>query len=262
MNRIWILFLTAAVALLSGCASVRAPVSATPSAEAPPYEAWARVLQTHIDAEGRVNFAGLANDRADLDRVVAFVYANGPNNRPDLFPTPQHVLAYHINAYNALSIYKVIEAGIPETNAGLRKVFFFVFGKVQVGGQRVSLYDYENKVIRPLGDPRVHMALNCMSVSCPRLPREPFLPETLDQQLLRETKYFFNEPRNLTVDTVNRVVKTSEILKFFPDDFLLKAPSLIAFINLYRDGALGKIPEDFRVEYFPYDWTINRQPGT
>jgi len=261
MNRFRMLFLIGVVALVSGCASVRAPVSATPSTGAPPYEAWARVLQKHVDAEGRVNFAGLANDRADLDRVVAFVYANGPNNRPDLFPTPQHVLAFHINAYNALSIYKVIETGIPETNAGLRKVFFFAFGKVQVGGQPVSLYDYENKVIRPLGDPRIHMALNCMSVSCPRLPREPFLPETLDQQLERETKYFFSEPRNLKVDTVNKVVTTSEILKFFPEDFLLTAPSLIAFINRYRAGASAKIPEDFRVDYFPYDWTISRQPG-
>ena len=260
MKRIWMLLLTGAVALVSGCASVRPPVSATPSTGAPPYEAWARVLQKHVDAEGRVNFAGLANDRADLDRVVAFVYANGPNNRPDLFPTRQHDLAFHINAYNALSIYKVIETGIPETNAGLRKVFFFAFGKVQVGGQPVSLYDYENKVIRPLGDPRIHMALNCMSVSCPRLPREPFLPETLDQQLERETKYFFSEPRNLKVDSVNKVVTTSEILKFFAEDFLLTAPSLIAFINRYRAGAPAKIPEDFRVDYFPYDWTINRQP--
>ena len=261
MNRFRMLFLIGVVALVSGCASVRAPVSATPSTGAPPYEAWARVLQKHVDAEGRVNFAGLANDRADLDRVVAFVYANGPNNRPDLFPTRQHDLAFHINAYNALSIYKVIETGIPETNAGLRKVFFFAFGKVQVGGQPVSLYDYENKVIRPLGDPRIHMALNCMSVSCPRLPREPFLPETLDQQLERETKYFFSEPRNLKVDSVNKVVTTSEILKFFAEDFLLTAPSLIAFINRYRAGAPAKIPEDFRVDYFPYDWTINRQPG-
>lgn len=169
--------------------------------------------------------------------------------------------AFHINAYNALSIYKVIETGIPETNAGLRKVFFFAFGKVQVGGQPVSLYDYENKVIRPLGDPRIHMALNCMSVSCLRLPREPFLPETLDQQLERETKYFFSEPRNLKIDTVNKVVTTSEILKFFPEDFLLTAPSLIALINRYRAGASAKIPEDFRVDDFPYDWTINRQPG-
>ena len=55
-------------------------------------------------------------------------------------------------------------AGIPETLAGVRKIGFFALGKVQVGGEAISLYDYENKVIRPLGDARIHFALNCMSV--------------------------------------------------------------------------------------------------
>ena len=269
MNRIAILLFSALIIFASGCASVRPPstaatapaTSASPSS-APPHDAWARVLQKFVDDEGRVNFLALSRDRADLDQMVAYVYAVSPKNRPDLFPTAQHVLAFHINAYNALAMYKVIEVGIPETNAGLRKIFFFAFGKVQVGGEAISLYDYENKVIRPLGDPRIHMALNCMAVSCPRLPRQPFLPDTLNAQLDAETQRFFNEPRNATVDTANKVVKTSEILSFFPEDFLAKAPSLIAFINQYRDPKLGKISDNFKVEYFPYDWTFNRQPGT
>jgi Protein of unknown function, DUF547 len=266
MNRIFRYFIAAFIAfLLVGCASVRAPqnvatATATSAANsAPPYEAWARVLQKYVDAEGRVNFSGLAKDRADLDRFVAYVYAIGPNNQPSLFPSPQHVLAFHINAYNALAMYKVIEVGIPQTNAGFRKVGFFYFGKVMVGGEAISLYDYENKVIRPLGDPRIHMALNCMAVSCPRLPREVFLPETLDAQLDRETRRFFNEARNAAYDAATKTVKLSEILKFFPSDFLAKAPSLVAYANLYRDQ---KLPDDAKVDFFDYDWTINRQPGT
>ena len=261
MKRILTLLFSSIVILASGCAAVRAPTVNAPAPSAPPYDAWARVLQKYVDDEGRVNFAGLARDRADLDTVVAYVYAVGPNNRPELFPTPAHVMAYHLNAYNALAMYKVIDVGIPETNAGFRKIVFFALGKMQVGGEPISLYDYENKVIRPIGDPRIHMALNCMAVSCPRLPREPFLPATVNEQLERETKYFFDEPRNATVDTANKIVKTSEILKFFPEDFLLKAPSLIAFINQYRSDKLGKIPADFKVEYFSYDWAINKQPS-
>jgi hypothetical protein len=251
-------FIALCLLLLSGCAAVRAPTSENIlSVGQPPYEAWARVLEKFVDIQGRVDFAGLANDRADLDRFVAYVYATGPNNQPQLFATPEHVLAYHINAYNALSMYKVIDVGIPETNASIKKVFFFMFGKVQVGGAPISLYDYENKVIRPLGDPRIHMALNCMSVSCPRLPREVFLPEKLNEQLDRETKLFFNDALNVAVDDVKKTVKLSEILKFFTNDFLVKAPSLSAFVNRYRDQ---KVPEDYKVEFFEYDWTINRQP--
>jgi hypothetical protein len=246
---------------LIGCAAVSAPQFSTTAQTngSPPYEAWARVLEKYVDTEGRVNFSGLAKDRADLDSFVAYVYTTGPNNRPGLFPTPQHVLAYHINAYNALVMYKVIEVGIPITNAGLRKVGFFAFGKVMVGGAEISLYDYENKVIRPLGDPRIHMALNCMAVSCPRLPREVFLPEVLEVQLDRETRRFFNDGQHVTFDATTNTVKLSEILKFFTGDFLTKAPSLIAFVNRYRDQ---KVPDDAKIEFIDYDWTINRQPGT
>ena len=249
----------AVLVALAGCASVPRPQTSNFARPlSPPYESWASVLHQHVDGEGRVDFAAIAADRRDLDRFVAFVYDVGPLTHPAIFPTRNHVLAYHINAYNALAMHKVIEAGIPATLAGLRKVSFFAFGKVMVGGDPITLYDYENKVIRPLGDPRIHVALNCMSVSCPRLPREPFRAETLDEQLDREARRFFNEERNVLVNVNAKVVRLSEILDFFPDDFLLKSPSLIAYVNRYRES---KIPEDYAIEFRSYDWTINRQPN-
>lgn len=105
----------------------------------------------------------------------------------------------------------------------------------------------------------MHVALNCMSVSCPRLPREPFLPERVDEQLEREAKRFFNESRNVQVDETNQILRLSEILKFYTADFLAVAPSLAIYVNRYREKL---VPENYPVEFIPYDWTINRQPGT
>lgn len=244
---------------LIGCAAVPRPNFTEPIASDPPYAAWQRVLERHVDDQGRVNFAAVARQRADLDQFVAWVYDNGPNNRPEKFPTKNHILAFHLNAYNALSMHKVIEKEIPQSLAGLRKIGFFFFGNVQVGGESMSLYAYEKDIIRPLGDPRVHVALNCMSVGCPRLPREPFLPERLEEQLEREAKLFFNEARNVQVDDANRTAKYSEILDFYTADFLLKAPSLTAYVNRYRNRP---VPENYSVGFVPYDWTINRQPGS
>ncbi|MBM4264137.1 MAG: DUF547 domain-containing protein [Deltaproteobacteria bacterium] len=252
------IFLSWGFLFLVGCAAVPRPSLVEPAAGDPPYSAWQRVLERHVDNQGRVNFAAVARERAELDRFVAWVYDNGPNNRLEKFPTKNHVLAYHLNAYNALAMHKVIEKGIPETLAGLRKIAFFFFGKVQVGGEPMSLYAYERDIIRPLGDPRIHVALNCMSVGCPRLPREPFLPERLEEQLEREAKLFFNEARNVQVDDSQRTAKYSEILDFYTVDFLLKAPSLTAYVNRYRDTP---VPENYAVGFVPYDWTINRQPG-
>lgn len=252
------LLLSMSFLLLIGCAVPRPNFTELTTSD-PPYTAWQRVLERHVDDQGRVNFAAVARERADLDRFVAWVYDNGPNNRPERFPTKNHVLAFHLNAYNALAMHKVIEKDIPQTLAGLRKIGFFFFGNVQVGGESMSLYAYEKDMIRPLGDPRVHVALNCMSIGCPRLPREPFLPERLEEQLEREAKLFFNEARNVQVDDANRTAKYSEILDFYTVDFLLKAPSLTAYVNRYRNIP---VPENYSVGFVPYDWTINRQPGT
>ena len=244
---------------VTACASlVPPPFAGEPAPARQPVEAWERVLEAFVDEHGRVDFIGLSRDRRDLDRYVSWVYGNGPDNRPELFRTREQVLAYHINAYNALAMYNVLESGIPETSAGFAKVRFFYLREVSVGGRRISLYAYENDVIRTLGEPRLHFALNCMSVGCPRLPREPFMADQLDEQLDRETREFFAEERNLRVDAAARTVHLSEILDFYPEDFLAVAPSLLAYVNRYR---ADPVPEDYRVKFIDYDWTINRQPG-
>lgn len=243
---------------LAACASVPKPALERPTG-AIPYDAWERVLKNNVDEQGRVNFSALEKDSGDLDHFVAWIYDNGPKTQPAMFPTANDVLAYHINAYNALAMYKVIHTGIPKTLSGFGKVSFFYFGKLRVDGEELSLYAYENDVIRKFGEPRVHFALNCMSVGCPRLPRERFKAERLDVQLDYEANIFFSESRNLHVDANQKVANVSEILQFYTEDFLAQSPSLIAYINRYK---VEKIPEDLRVEFIPYDWTINKQPDT
>lgn len=250
-----LLFILVAVAAGWAGATRSAPPSTPPGP--PPIEAWSRVLERFVDDQGRVDFAALARDRADLDRFVAYVGEIAPGNAPELFPSAPHVLAFHINAYNALAMHKVIERGIPTTLAGFAKIGFFYFGKVTVGGEAISLYDYENRVIRTLGEPRIHFALNCMSVGCPRLPREPFEAVRLDGQLDRETRRFLGELRNVAVDDAARVVRLSEMFDFYTADFLAVAPSLTAYVNRFRTPVL---PLDYAIEFMDYDWTINRQP--
>jgi hypothetical protein len=157
-------------------------VTAVPATDHPPaamttrdWETiWTKVLSRYVDDEGTIDFAGLRADRSHLDQVVAFVATIDPASAPERVFTRQSQLAYYINAYNALAMYGVLEAGIPKSFGGLRKFSFFYLRTFTIGAQSISLYDFENKVIRPLGEERVHFALNCMVVSCPRLPRRAF----------------------------------------------------------------------------------------
>lgn len=247
--------LTKLVALILLC-GVCVPAAAAEVQQSDPYQPWARVLTKFVNERGEVDFHALAQDRADLDAFVDYVARVSPRSAPDLFPGKAAKLAYYLNGYNALAMFNVIDSGIPTSLTGLTKVRFFGFRRFPIGGERMSLYALENDVIRPFGDERVHFALNCMSVGCPRLPRKPFLADRLNQQLDGETRQFFSETRNLQVLPDHRLVRVSSILKFYTEDFLAKDRTLIAYINEYANT---KVPDDFHVEFIDYDWTVNSQ---
>ena len=180
--------------------------------------------------------------------------------RPNNSTHRQKYLAYHINAYNALAMQGVIEEGIPsDFDNFFKRAGFFKFRKVIIGGNKTSLYDYENNVIRPLNEPRVHFALNCMVRDCPRLPRKPFRAGELNQQLQAATVEFFAIDKHLRIENDKHEVLVSEILRFYTKDFVRsnKRQDLITYINQYRGEA---VPAAYKVRFIPYDWSINSQP--
>jgi Protein of unknown function, DUF547 len=157
--------------------------------------------------------------------------------------SPEARLAHMVNAYNALSMFNVIASGIPPTHAGWAKVKFFLLRKFEIGGTLLSLYAFENDIIRKLGEPRI-----------PVLPRKPFTADQLNQELDRETRAFFMRPENVVVDHAKRTVFFNEILKFYTEDFTpAHAPSLIDYAQRYTSQAL---PKDYGTAFTPYDWTV------
>jgi hypothetical protein len=126
--------------------------------------------------------------------------------------------------------------------------------KFQIGGKSMSLYHFEKEVIRPLGEERVHFALNCMVIGCPRLPRSAFSADALESQLDAAARGFIAEERNVRIDASRREVWLSSIFHFYTQDFLDHAPSLIVYVNRYRTVP---IPSDFKVRFIDYDWTVN-----
>jgi len=241
--------------LASACATHIPPPQTAAAARPDAEKAWANHLSRFVDDKGRMDYAGMAKETADLNTYLAYLAKVSPQSNPDQFPTQETKLAYYINAYNALAMYDVLKSNFPP-NLNDVKVTFFYKNRFEVGGQFISLYALENQIIRPMGDPRVHVALNCMARGCPRLPREPFTAGELDRQLDRQAREFFNETRNVELQPDKQMVRFSQILQFYTGDFLKKAPTLVAYANTYRDE---KIPVDWKVDFIPYDWVLNKQ---
>lgn len=243
--------------VLSACSTVvkvsQSDTPALPLVQAE--QGYAAVLQRHVNQQGEVDFVALQADKSASGVQALASYVQTIAVTPlDAAPTAPARLAHMINAYNALSMYNVIASGIPATHAGFAKVQFFVLRKFDIGGTPMSLYTFENDIIRKLNEPRIHFALNCSAVSCPVLPRLPFTASKLDDELDRETRAFFAKPENLRIDDTQRKVIFNEILKFYTEDFTpTHAPSLVAYAQRYTAQI---IPADYTVTFAPYDWTV------
>lgn len=149
-----------------------------------------------------------------------------------------------------MAIYNVLVSG----KAPRQKIGFFIKQCFDTGGGRVmNLYDYENKVIRRLDEPRVHFVLNCVSADCPPMPGTPLVVETLDARLDAATRAFINDPRHVTVDDAERRVTLSAIFDWFEKDFLIEAESVLDYVNRYRDEP---IPSDYDVRFRSFDFTL------
>ena len=252
-------FMAVMVGVLSACSTLVAPPNLPPLKAEIANAAWAQVLKTHVNALGDVDFQALALAPGDLQAYVRFV-ADTPL---DAIEDGPERLAHMINGYNAISMYNVLESGIPQTHAGLNKVKFFVLRKFEIGRKSLSLYSYENDVIRPYAiarrDPRIHFALNCSARACPVLPRTPFTAQALERELQSETIAFFARPENYRVDHQAQTVWLSELLNFYPKDFVPDAaPSLAAYAARYAGLSSGNAapPASYSVRFVPYDWTV------
>jgi len=213
---------------------------------------WAEVLRRHVNADGRVDYEGLLAAREPLQRYLALIGEVGPTSRPDLFPDADARLAYWINAYNAATMDQVLRRW-PIQSVIDHRLSFFVVTRYRVDGRSLSLYSMENDIVRrEFGDPRIHFALNCASIGCPRLPTEPFIGTRLQTQLERETTRFLGERRNVAIEDGALVL--SEIFSWYEDDF---APGIVKWIRA-RSPNLA-IAADAKPTYRPYDWGLNAQ---
>ncbi len=229
---------------------------------------WTGVLERFVDEKGRVDYVALSRDRGGLDAWLARLERQGPKRTPLLFPTRDDRLAYYLNAYNALVFQGVLSRG-PEKESvwkgGLVSGYsFFISMKVRLDGESWSLKALEDDLIRKeFADPRIHAALNCASVGCPRLPREAFVPEKLDAQLDAAMREFVEEERNVATDAGRKTVTLSKIFDWFEKDFLSfervsgnPDPKIVDYVNRYRVSK-PKLDRSFRIRYFDYDKRIN-----
>ena len=274
------LFVCALLAVAPACTTIQ-PQGAPEIAALPrvfSHEAFDAVLQRHVDTDGRVDYPALLADREPLDRYYASLGASSPDSHPELFADDAARLAYWINAYNASVLVAVLTHYPIDSVRDIRPPFpvfflpklagFFLLQRITLGGNRTSFYALENSVVRKrFAEPRIHFALNCASVSCPRLPRSAFTGPGLEAELEREARRFVAERRNVDIDLENRRIALSSIFDWYNEDFLKipragEKPTLLNYLEplLAPEKATAlRACADCKVVFAPYDWSLNTQ---
>jgi hypothetical protein len=196
---------------------------------------------------GKVNYSKIKKDRTQLDAILSV--AKDVSVSKSEASTYQ---AFWINAYN-LSVIKGIVDNYP-LNSPLDKKGFFDKTTYNLAGKNITLNDIENKLLREtFKDARFHFVLVCGAIGCPPLISRAYLPKTLDSQMEKQTKIALNGAF-LKVNTNKKRVEVSQIMEWYKEDFTLKGKNEIDFINTYRTE---KIPDNFKLSYFPYNWKTN-----
>jgi hypothetical protein len=162
-------------------------------------------------------------------------------------------LAFYINAYNILALKMVIDHWPIDSIKDVGNLISPVWGKSagNIDDKTVSLDEIENKILRPMGEPRIHFAIVCASVSCPDLRNSPYTASGLNTQLNEQVQQFLgNADKGLRIN--NNSIQISRIFDWFEKDFK-SVGGVEAFIRSYR-ADLPKLPikDDMN-----YDWNVN-----
>lgn len=219
------------------------------------YSLWANVLKRYVNDQGRVDYEGLKNNQEELDQFITQVEAVDVSTL-----SPVEAKNFWINAYNAITL-KVVVDKYPVKS--IRRINFGLVWEVgrKVAQDKKSLGDIEHKILRPLGDPRIHFAINCASISCPNLPKEPFYPDRLDAQLDYEARRFINDPKKVWLDRDKNILYHSAIFDWFEEDFLVVEPDVLSYIKRYVNEDDKQYLQNNKVSLKKekYDWGLNKQ---
>ncbi len=161
-------------------------------------------------------------------------------------------MVFWINAYNLLTIDLIVKNNETKSINNLKK-----WGRSpwkshswKIGGKSYTLDEVEHKILRQMGDPRIHFAIVCASMSCPDLRAEAYSVVKLESQLDDQTRTFLNNKSKGFLKTA-KGLKVSEIFNWFGGDFGGKE-GVVKFVEKYQGSLNGN-----KITYFEYDWGLN-----
>ena len=241
--------------------------------ELPDHSAFTAVL-AEVVQQPLVDYQKLKDGRSALDAYITSM-AEVDMSTLDASSLDER-LAFWINTYNACMLQLVVDHYPIErdgrllsrirnavTDRPLNSVWqipdVFSGKHCTIAGAERSQDEIEHEIIRPMGDPRIHFAVNCAARSCPPLWPEAYTSDELDAQLDRAVANLVDDPAHFQVERETRAtVRVNKVLDWYGDDFG-GVEGLKTFLIPYVPSATAEdlLDPGTDVAFFDYDWTLN-----
>ena len=208
------------------------------------------LLKKNVDRKGMVDYQSLKNNETILDNYLTYLQETIPTENWSL----NKEKAYWLNTYNAYTI-KIILTNYPLKSIRDIKIDGKTAWKIpliKVGENTYSLDWIEHEILRKkYNDPRIHVGINCASMSCPKLGNFAFSEDNIETALDNLMLEFINNGNRNKIS--EHKLELSKIFDWFSIDFT-KNGTLIEYINKY---ASIKVSEKASIKYLTYDWSLN-----
>ncbi len=223
------------------------------------HQAWGDLLETYLsvddDGVNRFDYGGLKDNTGDVAVLDAYLTSFAALDFDTLSQAEQ--VAAWSNIYNALTVKHIVgRYPVRSIRSG------YIGGpwkrvKTVVDGEAISLHAIEHDVLRPMGDPRIHYALNCASYGCPNLLPDVWTGATLDEDLDAAARAYINHPRGVSI-RARGGLQVSSIYKWFKADFGGSEETVIAHLLDYANPVLAQqIKTNADIRKYEYDWSLN-----
>ena len=238
-------------------------VRATTPLESIDHSDWDRLLQKYVNQDGMVHYRAWHANAADRQALSQYLGHLSTGSMTKGTSTDAK-LAFWINAYNAVTIHGILRE-FPTTsirNHTARLVGYNIWKHLQlyVDGKPRSLEDIEHNILRKMNEPRIHFAIVCASISCPRLLNEAYTPAQVQEQLDTNARDFFGRRQNFQHSRGS--FQLSAILDWFSGDFgssKAKRLKTIAEWLPTEEAKQAAQAGNVRVSYLDYNWALNAQ---
>ena len=235
------------------------------SAGAFDFSGWDALVKKHVGPTtiAGVRLAGVNYPDIKKDPAYSKLITDLKSFSPATLKTPEEKMTFWINVYNIMAVKMVVDHYPVDSIKDAGSLFGSVWKKNVgvVGGKEVTLNEIEHEILRKMGDPRIHAAIVCASVSCPDLRNEVYTADRLDVQLDDQFKRFLENPRKgLQVNHKNGRVLLSKIFDWFEEDFEPKG-GVLPFLSRYvseRDQLVLK-KGNGKISYLDYNWDLNKR---